>query len=101
MQRAFNRADEKAFLTSFSYDFAGVGVEGLSVIMNVATGFDGKLGGQRGEAREVDVTVDYRPKRKSLENFSLRLRGSWLTEDPTDRDGADLRLILRYDFPVI
>ncbi len=102
MQRAFNLPDEKALLASVSYDFAGIGVDGLTVIANFVAGFDGKLeAGGRRDSQEIDVTVDYRIKQGLLEGFWLRLRGSFLTDDETNRDGTDFRIIVRYDFPVI
>ena len=61
-------------------------------------GFDGRL---RGDGQEIDVTLDYRIKKGWLESFWLRLRGSWLNEDIGSQDGSDIRVILRYDFPVI
>jgi hypothetical protein len=101
MQRTFNRPHEKALLVSASYDFSGLGVEGLSAIMNFAAGFDGEVDDTRSNAQEVDVTVDYRVKKGWLKSFWLRVRGSWLNDDSADRDGTDVRVILRYDFPVI
>ncbi len=101
MQRTFTRADEKALLASLSYDFSGLGADGLSVILNFVAGFDGKLLGVRGDGPEVDVTLDYRLDKGWLKSFWLRVRGSWLSVESTDRDGTDVRVILRYDFSVI
>ena len=101
MQRTFNRPDEKTLLASASYDFAGMGVEGLSVIVNVAAGFDGKVDGVRTDAQEVDVTIDYRLTHGWLESFWLRVRGSWLNHELATSDGNEIRVILRYDFPAI
>jgi hypothetical protein len=69
--------------------------------VNFVAGFDGKLLDFRGDGQEVDLTIDYRVKTGWLKNIWLRVRGSWLTEDTTDRDGSDIRVILRYGFPVI
>ena len=101
MQRTFDRADEKALLASVSYDFSRLGVTGLSCIVNFGAGFDGKEAGKRGNAQEVDLTLDYRVGKGLLESFWLRLRGSWLHDELEDRNGTDIRAILRYDFPVI
>ncbi|MGI9590428.1 MAG: OprD family outer membrane porin, partial [Myxococcota bacterium] len=101
MQRTFNRADEKALLASISYDFSHLGVRGLSFIVNFVAGFDGKILGVRRNAQEVDLTIDYKIRQGWLESFWLRLRGSWLAEQGRERDGTDVRLILRYDIPVI
>ena len=101
MQRGFTLADEKALLASLSYDFAGVGAEGLSAILNFVASFDGRRADGRDDAREIDLTLDYRLKQGPLRGFWLRARGSWLDEERTSRDGTDIRVILRYDFPVI
>lgn len=101
MQRTFNRPHERALLVSASYDFSGLGVDGLSVIMNFVAGFDGEVDGARSHAQEIDLTIDYRIGRGWLQNFWLRVRGSWLNDDSADRDGTDVRVILRYDFSVI
>ena len=98
MQRAFTGADDKALLASVSYDFSALEVSGLSVIVNFVAGFGGQV---RGDGQEVDLTFDYKLKKGWLENFWLRVRGSWLNEEAGDRDGTDFRVILRYDFPVI
>ena len=47
------------------------------------------------------MTVDYRLKKGWLKSFWLRLRGSWLHRELAVQDGTDVRIILRYDFPVI
>jgi len=102
MQRTFNRADEKALLLSLSYDFARIGVKNLSSILNFAAAFGGKdLGERLGNAREIDLTLDYKVEEGPLKNFWLRVRGSWLDEESADMKGTDVRVILRYDFPVI
>ena len=101
MQRAFNLPDEKAVLASLSYDFAGIGVDSLTVIANLVVSFDGRSEAGRRDSREIDITLDYRIKQGFLESFWLRLRASFLTDDETKRDGTDFRAIVRYDFPVI
>ncbi len=101
MQRTFNQADEKALLVSLSYDFSELGIEGLSAIANFARGWDGVVGGVRGDAREIDLTVDYRIGRGVLESLWLRLRASGLHEQAAPQNGTDFRVILRYELPVI
>jgi hypothetical protein len=56
----------------------------------------------RSGAQEVDVTIDYRVKKEGrMKSFWLRVRGSWLDDESADGDGTDVRVILRYDLPVI
>jgi len=101
MQRTFNQADEKAILVSLSYDFSYLGLENLSAIANYAQGWDGRTAGVRGDAREVNVTFDYRIGRGAFESLWLRLRGAWLEESAAPSDATDFRVILRYELPVI
>jgi len=101
MQRTFNQADEKALLVSLSYNFSELGVEDLSVIANFAQGWDSRVAGRRGDAREIDFTIDYRIGSGRLESLWLRLRASWLDEKIAPHNGTDFRVILRYELPVI
>ena len=101
MQRTFNRLDEKALLASASYDFEGIGIQGLSGIVTFAAGFDGKVDGGHSDAQELNVTIDYRLKHGWLESFWLRVRGSWLHDELSKSDGTEIRVVLRCDLPVI
>jgi hypothetical protein len=101
MQRTFNRADEKALIVSLSYDFAGVGVPGLTLIANYVAAFDGKDADSRGDAQELDVTLDYQFKEGPLDGFWLRVRGSWLRDELVDRDATEVRVILRYELSLL
>ncbi len=76
MQRTFNQVGEKAVLLSLSYDFSHLGISGLSTILNYVEGWDGRVLGIRQDARELDLTIDYKiPKEFGLyENLWLRLR---------------------------
>jgi hypothetical protein len=101
MQRTFTAENEKALLVSASYDLSELGAHGLSAIVNFVAAFDGKRLGQRRDAQELNLTLDYRISEGWLESFWLRLRGAWLHEDSSEQDGIDVRVILRYDIPVI
>jgi hypothetical protein len=101
MQRGFNLADEKALLVSTSYDFSRVGWNGVTAIVNFVAGFDGKSDAGRRTGQEVDFTVDYKPQDGLLQGFWLRVRGSYLNDSAFSRDGTDVRVIVRYDFPVL
>jgi hypothetical protein len=103
MQRSFTQADEKAVLASVSYDFARLGAPGLSAILNYVEAWDGRVLGLRDDARELDLTIDYRiPERFGwYQGLWLRLRAAWLDRERTDKHGTDVRVIVRYDFPVL
>jgi hypothetical protein len=103
MQNTFTRENESAILASLSYDFARLGAPGLSAIMNFVAAFDGKpnTASRSQDAQELNLTIDYKLKGGWLDSFWLRFKGSWLHEQRTEQNGTDLRVILRYDFPVI
>jgi hypothetical protein len=102
MQETFDRPREKALLASLSYDFSGVGIQGLSAIANFVAGFDGKVDGGRSDRQEADLTIDYRVTNEGwLDSLWLRVRGSWLHDSSASQDGTQVRVILRYDLPVL
>ena len=101
MQRVFDRANEKALLASASYDFSPFGFDTVSFIANFGAGFGGEFEGRRGDVIEIDGTLDYKLTRGPLRGLWLRVRGSWLHDDLADRDGTDVRVVLRYDLGVL
>ena len=102
MQETFDRPREKALLASLSCDFSGIGADGLSAIANFVAGFDGEVDGGRSDRQEADLTIDYRVTKEGwLKSLWLRVRGSWLHDQSADQDGTQVRVILRYDLPVI
>jgi hypothetical protein len=36
-----------------------------------------------------------------MKSLWLRVRGSWINDESADGDGTDVRVLLRYDLPVI
>jgi hypothetical protein len=101
MQRVFDRANEKALLTSLSYDFSVLDVDAFSFIANFAVGFDGELAGESGDVKELDATLDYRLSSGVFRGLWLRVRGSWLRDDLADGDAVDIRVFLRYDLSLL
>jgi hypothetical protein len=103
MERDFNRAGEDAWLVGLAYDFARLGLPGLSAFFNFARGTgarDPGTGQPRSNAHEFDVTVDYRVRQKGwLEGLWLRLRGALLEEGGSTQ--TEIRLILNYALPVL
>jgi hypothetical protein len=101
MISTFTRADEKALIASLSYDLSRIDLTGLSMIFNFVAAFDGEIRGEHRDSQEFNATIDYRVQRGELRNFWLRARAAWLNQESTGSDGADFRVIVRYDFPVI
>ena len=105
MIAAFNRADEDAWLAGASYDFARIGVPGLSSFINYARGNTPDRGGNASPDQwEFDFTVDYRVQSDLLEGLWLRARAAFLDQDDDVSGGGDVRdyrVILNYDLPIL
>ncbi len=98
----FNRAGEIAWKVGISYDFSGVGIEGLSAYADFIQG-NGAVNDSKEsllDKNETDVNIDYRIKEGWLKNFWLRLRGGWVHEE-TVGTTQDYRVIVNYDIPVV
>jgi hypothetical protein len=104
MQHKFNSAGEDAWLVGISYHFTRLGLEGLSAVANYAEGYgarDPSSGSSLPNRREFNLTLDYHVEKGRLRGFWLRVRGSVLDTDGTDRTGKQLRVVLNYSIPVL
>jgi hypothetical protein len=105
MIAAFNRADEDAWLVGASYDFARIGVPGLSSFVNYARGNTPDRGANASPDQwEFDITVDYRLQSEWLNGLWLRARAAFLDQDDDVLDVGDVRdyrVILNYDLPIL
>jgi len=105
MIESFNRADEDAWLVGASYDFARIGLPGLSSFVNYARGNTPDRGSNASPDQwELDITVDYRVESGLLQGLWLRARAAFVDQDD-DVAGAgdvnDLRFIVNYDVPIL
>ena len=101
MRRDFNRADEDAWQVGIAYDFARLGLDGLSAFAYYAEGYgarDSETRESLPNQREFNITADYKPNLGFLTGFWLRLRGAVVERDGTS---TDLRVILNYAIPVL
>ncbi len=101
MRRDFNRAGEDAWQVGIAYDFARLGLDGLSAFANYAEGYgarDSETRESLPNEREFNITVDYKPKMGFLGGFWLRLRGAVVE---TDQTSTDLRVIFNHELPVL
>lgn len=101
----FNRAGEDAWLVGFAYDFADIGVPGLSTFINYAEGDTPNSGSNASaDQEEFNITFDYRFKDSQLDGLWIRARGAVV-----DRDSGfgavtreeDFRLIVNYEIPIL
>jgi hypothetical protein len=105
MQSDFNSAGEKAAIFGVSYDFAHLGVEGLSAFLQLGIGRGAKLPDQglSGlDETEFDLTLDYKIPEGRLKGLWLRLRGASALIDAPGQDTArQVRFIINYDLPLL
>ncbi len=88
----FDRAGEESYRLGLSYDFSGMGVDGLSAFANLV---HGDVPGGQEDQDEWNVTVDYKRERGPLKNFWLRVRGGQNRLDG-GRRRDEFRVILNY-----
>jgi hypothetical protein len=99
----FDRASEKAWRLGLSYDFAGIGWNGMSGFVNYANGDTRDSGPNASpDQQELDFTIDFKPPAGVLQGLWLRARAAFVDEQGADaQDLADYRLILNYEFPLL
>lgn len=100
MEEDCDLAGEKSWVVGLSYDFARLGLKGLSAFMNHTQAYVPDGGSfSSPDQRETDFTVDYRFSGK-LKNLSLRLRAAFVENSLStqDADYKDYRAILKYNF---
>lgn len=102
MQAKFDRAGENAWRAGLSFDFAAMGIDGLSAFLDYAKGDTPDSGTAASpDQDEFDYTVDYHFKEGRFDRLWLRVRGSFLNQDgPEGKDTDEFRIILNYDLPV-
>ncbi len=101
MRRDFNRAGEDAWQVGVAYDFGRLGLDGFSAFANYAEGYGARDSVTRESLpneRELNITIDYKPKSGFLGGFWLRLRGAVVE---TDQTSTDLRVIFNHELPVL
>lgn len=101
----FDRAGEKAWMVGMSYDFAGLGIKGLSAFTNVSTGNTPDSGPNASpDETEYDLTIDYRfAKDSSFKNLWIRVREAYVDQNKQQRGNSfsDFRVIVNYSFDML
>ena len=100
--REFGAKDEKSWQVRHDYNFAGVGVPGLTMFNRYVKGTGADLGTGKSEGREWerDLDVSYAFQQGALKNFNVRWRNSTVRSNVT-KDLDDNRLILAYTLPLL
>jgi hypothetical protein len=105
----FGRAGERTWQARYSYDFAKVGVPGLTAGMVYLRGDDIDTVNARGVQNvngasewERDLTVGYVVPEGPLKNVGVMWKNAtWRTNIPGVRDQDENRLILSYSIPLL
>ena len=105
----FGRAGEKTWQARYSYDFAKVGVPGLTAGMVYLRGDDIDTNrtstapaGNNSSEWERDLTVAYVVPEGPLKNVGVMWKNAtWRTNIPGVRDQDENRLILSYSIPLL
>ena len=104
--RDFAARDEASWQIRHDYNFAGVGIPGLTMFNRYIKGTGADLGrnalGKKKEGREWerDFDISYAFQEGALKNFNVRWRNSTLRSNVT-KSLDDNRLILAYTLPLL
>ncbi|UXZ21938.1 OprD family porin [Pseudomonas sp. YeP6b] len=97
----FANKDEKSWQLRYDYDFASLGVPGLSLFTRYASGSNVDLGPGRSDGREWerDIDVTYVFQNPTLKNVKVRVRNAMVRSN-FERDIDETRLIVSYERPL-
>jgi len=97
----FANADERSWQARYDYDFAKLGVPGLSFMTRYVKGSDAQITGSddTGGEWERNIEVKYVVQSGSLKNAYVRLRNASLRSDFA-RDADENRVIVGYTLPI-
>jgi outer membrane porin, OprD family len=107
MISSFQRAGEKGYLANLSYDFSGVGLNGMKFYLGWGKGVDAvgaKTGNPKSDRDELDLRLAFEPNSGPL--VGLRAEVEYIDEhyDETDLPNNDLkqlRAIVNYKMPLL
>ena len=98
----FGRAGERTWQARYSYDFAKVGVAGLTagVVYLKGDNIDAAIGDRT--EWERDITVAYVVPEGPLKNFGVMWKNAmWRSDIANQKDQDENRLILSYSIPLL
>lgn len=100
--REFGAKDEKSWQVRHDYNFAGLGIPGLTMFNRYVKGTGADLGRNKPEGREWerDFDISYAFQEGALKNFNVRWRNSTVRSN-INKDLDDNRLILAYTLPLL
>lgn len=100
--RDFAAKDEKSWQVRHDYNFAGLGLPGLTMFNRYVKGTGADLGAGQREGREWerDLDITYAFQEGAMKNFSVRWRNSTVRSN-VNKDLNDNRLLLTYSLSLL
>jgi hypothetical protein len=96
----FANADERSWQARYDYNFAAVGIPGLTFLTRYISGDNAEYsGGSNGSEWERDFEFKYVVQSGPLKNVALRWRNAMFRSDFA-RDADENRLIVSYSLPI-
>jgi len=97
----FANADEKSWQARYDYNFAAIGIPGLTFMTRYVTGDDFGAGGDSKEW-ERNTDIGYVFQEGTLKNLGVKWRnGTYRSSNNNDRDIDQNRLIVSYTIPLM
>lgn len=96
----FANADERSWQARYDYNFASIGVPGLTFLTRYVSGDNAEYaGGNDGSEWERDIELKYVVQTGPLKNVAVRMRNAMFRSDFA-RDADENRLIVSYSLPI-
>ncbi|AHL75958.1 porin [Stutzerimonas stutzeri] len=97
----FANADEKSWQARYDYNFAAMGIPGLTFMTRYVTGDDFGVGGN-GKEWERNTDIGYVFQEGTLKNLGVKWRnGTYRSSNNNDKDIDQNRLIVSYTIPLM
>ncbi|MCQ4287126.1 OprD family porin [Pseudomonas stutzeri] len=97
----FANADEKSWQARYDYNFAAMGIPGLTFMTRYVTGDDFGVGGN-GKEWERNTDIGYVFQEGTLKNLGVKWRnGTYRSSNNGDKDIDQNRLIVSYTIPLM
>lgn len=98
----FANADEKSWQARYDFNFASIGVPGLTFMTRYVSGDDfTRANGASGEEWERNTDIAYVVQQGPLKNLGLKWRNATFRSNSTGNDLDENRLIVSYTLPLM
>ncbi len=98
----FAQADEKSWQARYDFNFAAVGIPGLTFMTRYITGDNFERAGvSEGKEWERDTDIGYTFQEGTLKNLNVKLRNATFRSNGAGSDMDENRLIVSYTIPLM